>query len=186
MEWANRLYTWGGRLTLVGTFVALAAAALSLIGGRVRDRAADKAFADLNVEAANTRARAAALENEAAQARLELEQLKARAAPRALTPREQAILVVSIRALGGAEIEMSSANDAESQEYAAQFEAVFQHAGTKVHLGMTVQPGRPNGVAIASTDSRQTQALRAALSAAQIPWSFANIREHLWIGPKAP
>jgi hypothetical protein len=92
LDRANDLYTWGWRLSVGGALITMVGVASLWWGTRVRDHDFENQMTSLNSEAASAReragnleVRAAGLENEAAQARLEQERLKQAMAWRILT-----------------------------------------------------------------------------------------------------
>jgi hypothetical protein len=99
LETANRLYAWGWKASLVGAIITAVGVILLMLGTRVRDRDFESRISKANVEAAHANERAALLELQAAQAKLELEKLRKSLGPRRLTPEQREKLTAELSAV---------------------------------------------------------------------------------------
>jgi hypothetical protein len=121
----------------------------------------DEEMARLHVEAADANERAAKLENEAAQARVEQERLKAQLAGRTISPDISAQLERLLSQHSGKINVQWSANDTEAQYLAIQIGNVFGKANWEVRtLAISLTGAIAFGVRIPDSPSPATEIVR--------------------------
>lgn len=149
-------------------------ATLTTLGDQLRKDTAE-ARAELgkaNADIAKANARAAALENDAAQARLEQERLKAQLAWRVLSP-EQIVNLEERLAQKPSEVNIQfPASDTEAEYLAIELANVFDKAGWRVGmLSSQMQGTIAFGIFIPDAASDAATPIREAFTAAQIGFS---------------
>jgi hypothetical protein len=177
LERANQLYTWGWRLSASGAAVTVIGIGLLWWGTRVRDHDFENQMTNLNSEAGaareragNLEIRAAGLENDAAQARLEQERLKLLVAWRSLTNDQFDALSEALRRYGGHRVLIIHAGgDSEANLFAIGLERIFTAAGWLAWpQARTHETDLIFGLAIPGSTNPDTAILRAAFRSANI------------------
>jgi hypothetical protein len=179
LDRANQLYEWGWRLSAIGAMATMIGIAILWIGTRVRDRDSETQMADLNLEAATARERAgkleeraAGLEHDAAQARLETERLKGVVAWRAI-PADVAEKLRSALSIRHGYVNLRYTDgDPESLFFAIQISRVLANAGWQVAPG-ALKPTNVLifGIRLPDGNGDDANALRKAFHDANIPFS---------------
>jgi hypothetical protein len=133
---------------------------------------AGKKATDAELKAAQANERAAGLEKEAALAQLETEKIKAVVAWRTLEPKAAASLESALAAHPGSVNLRWTDGDPEAMFLAIQFDQLLNKAHWKVAAGASKLGGMlPFGIHVPQESSTDGKVLRAALSAAQIPFT---------------
>ena len=129
-----------------------------------------------NADIAKANARAAALENDAAQARLEQERLKAQLAWRVLSPEQIVSLQTHLAQKPGQINIQYPASDTEAEYLAIQFANLFGKAGWQVGmLSSQLQGAMAFGIFIPDAASDAATPIREAFAAAQIGFSTQTL-----------
>jgi hypothetical protein len=151
LDTANRFYSWGWRGSIIGALITAVAVCFLMWGTRVRDRDTETRLASLNLEAAQSRERAAIIEERLLQeqrrladARWRLERVERGALPRDIpAPQAQAIVegLREIKGLGTINIVVAPNAD-EPNLFAERLRTIFQQAGVGVRTTVTM-PASP-------------------------------------------
>jgi hypothetical protein len=170
LDAANRLYTWGWGLSVSGAAVTMIGIGMLWVGTRVRDHDFDTTIAALNTEAGQARQRAgnleersAGLENEAAQARLEQERLKAQLAWRRITREQHDSLVAALRN-SPTNLRLSHPDDPEASLSASEIEKSLVDAGWMVSNSTGFWTPQPSvGIFVGPESDKEPHPLARAL-----------------------
>jgi hypothetical protein len=134
---ANAIYSVGSGLVVISALIGVLGAIGVFWGGGVRDRFARMRLSDnttatakANAEASRANERAASLEKDAANARLELERLKEKQRPRTINESTRKDLVARLSAgAKGPVIVQSDWTDTEAKSFAEQIKSTLKEAG---------------------------------------------------------
>lgn len=150
--------------------------------GNARAEKALKRLAKVQGELAKSIERAARLEKEGAEARLETERLRAAIGWRLLTLSQRNTLVIRLRAAPSSAIILYSAGDPEASNFAGWIGGAFADAGWSIEArGGVFGFGAPFGLVLAPPNEGSggdaLTAVAAALTAADVPFSYRPIPE---------
>jgi hypothetical protein len=186
--WANRLFDYANVALVLSLVTGVAATALVVWTGGVKEQY-------LNVELTATKERAATLENDAAQAKLELQKLKDETGPRKL---DREIFQKTLEGQPSAPVEiLYMRDDADSLEFAQEIENDLVHAhwtvisrlpiptptganaDPTIPIAMTVG-GQPSGVTVVahSVSEEESQATWNAVIGKdwiKTPWTVLSV-----------
>src|SRR5579862_8366686 len=157
LDVANRFYSWGWRLSVLGAAITVLGILLLMWGTRVRDQDFEEQVAIIHSRAAISEERAANLEKDAAQLRLDLqrernfrkEDIAAPAIIRQITPEQRSCLLGRLHGVKSSVVLRFEPNQ-EAGEYAAALRDVFNKAGVSVAFGSAVK-STITGTRMAST-----------------------------------
>jgi hypothetical protein len=184
LETANKFYSWGWRLSLIGAAVTLIGVCLLMWGTRVRDHDFEAKVASATVSAATANERAAALTKEAADVQVVLERerierlkLEAAIAPRRLTQQQRDAFVAALandkRSLV---VTVTKLGDQEAALYADALISALTTAGVggiNVNNVGVMAPPRYGVSLTVNINDPKGGAIRAALNAAGIPFTLS-------------
>lgn len=143
---ADDVYFWANWILVVALLVGVAATYAIVVSGNMRDRTLKNELSIQSAATAQANERAASLEKEAAEAKLQYEKLKAAVAWRAVAP-DQLPLLAKLLATHVATVQLEYVRgDAESQQFAAQFWTAFRRAGWTVVLKAKTPLGAASGI----------------------------------------
>lgn len=218
LPWAEFLSYWGNWVLVAALLVGVAATYAVVVSGNVKEahlklelaaRGSDAANTELRVsildaqrrllekDIASANERAAKLDKEAADARLETERLRAALAWRALAPNKLPLLETSLSShTATAQLEYVR-GDPESQRFAAQIWTAFRRAGWKVVLKAKLPLGAADGIWVlpnatpGSSTTAAVECVRAAFQEIGLPFNSSggpamdNSIGEIW-GPHSP
>ncbi|MGD0433258.1 MAG: hypothetical protein ABSA58_19425 [Acetobacteraceae bacterium] len=145
LDTANKFYSWGWRLSIVGAGITALGVLVLMWGTRIKDQDFEEQVAILHSRAATSEERAAGLEKEAAELRLGLAGSKSdrtedRSPPgtRQITPEQRGCLLGRLGEFKSPVI-LRFEPDQESGEYAAALRDVFGKAGVPVTFGSALK-----------------------------------------------
>jgi hypothetical protein len=180
---ANLLFDVSGALLILGAvLVAIGTYGTIKMGGakeyfaneRISEN--ERVAAGAMKDAAHANERAAGLEKEAANARLETERLKAQFAWRAFSPEQAKALEQDLAAHPGIVNVMYVSGDPEANNLAIQIGNIFSAAKWQVGmLGSTFNGAAIFGLWVPDTPAKDTSAIRSAFTAHEIGYSTAAL-----------
>ena len=204
LETANRLYVWGWRGSIGGALITAIAVVLLMWGTRVRDK-------DFESKMGQAHERAAQLEKDAAQARLEQEklrqsnvrleasveqervarlQLQQQVAWRNLSVFQYDAIVKTLSRTPLRVDVVSISSDPESHAYARQIVQALRDAGCSVITAHGMFPEPIFGIQVSKTKRPEDERLRSAFHLAQIRFvsSLDNLADEVRIvvGSRSP
>jgi hypothetical protein len=169
---ADVLFAWSNVVLIVGAAAVLIGTIGSIKIGAIREHFADLRISDNERETSKANVRAAELEKEAAEARLEQERLKARLAWRTLSPDVVARLTSFLLAHPSKVNIEFAASDTEAQYLAIQLANIFSDAKWEVgFLQVTYAGTILFGILVPDSPYEGTALIRQALTAAQIEFA---------------
>jgi hypothetical protein len=148
LDLATRVHSWGWRLSVTGSIMTFLGVLLLMWGTRVRDQDFEEQVAVIHSRAAISEERAAGLEKEAAQLRLDLqrertfrkEEFSLPAAGRQITPEQRRCLSERLRDFK-APVTLRFEPDQGAGEYAAALRDALTKAGVSVVFGSAQKSG---------------------------------------------
>ena len=186
LEAANRIYSWGWRLSVIGAAVTAAGVLLLMWGTRVRDGDFEKQVATLHNRAASSEERSRQLEKSNLTLQKEVEQehvarleLELKVAPRRLRRQQKEAVVGALTKPNRAPVVVVSRMfDPEGRDFADDLAGALADSSwtqvsrnwnwTRSDIGVFV-------IVVSGTTLNETVELMAALDAAKIKYEFRTI-----------
>jgi hypothetical protein len=176
LDTANLVYvvSWIG--LIIGAILTAVATLAAFWSSAVRDKHSDTQIQTARTEAAKANERAATLENEAAQARLEQEKLKAQLAWRVLPPAAVTAIEQRLSQAPSAINVEHVANDPEALYLAIQIANIFERAKWQIAMNAVTMAGTVVfGIWIPNSQSPTTAVIQGAFTAAGVGFSTGNL-----------
>ena len=169
LDAATRVHSWGWRLSVIGSIMTFLGVLLLMWGTRVRDQDFEEQVAVIHSRAAISEERAAGLEKEAAELRLDLqrertyhkEDFAQPASGREITPEQRKCLISRLRDFK-TPVVLRFEPDQEAGEYAASLRDAFSKAGVNVSFGSAQRSGMTGTRLAMATSPGNSEPLPAA------------------------